>query len=112
MGAAQMLRVLKPGGMIAFSTWPPDHYTAKFFALTAKYLPPPPGIAPPPEWGNPEIVKTRLGTKVTDLVFDRSLIQVPALSPQHVRLMFEKNCGSTHKVSKRFERRTADARQV
>ena len=29
----EMLRVLKPGGMIAFSTWPPELYVGRTFAL-------------------------------------------------------------------------------
>lgn len=45
---AEMLRVLKPGGTIAFSTWPPEHYVGQMFALVAKFVPPPPGAAPPP----------------------------------------------------------------
>src|SRR5262245_17139977 len=45
----QMLRVLKPGGTIAFSTWPPELFVGRTFALIARYAPPPPaGVAPPP----------------------------------------------------------------
>jgi SAM-dependent methyltransferase len=35
---AEMLRVLKPGGVIAFSTWPPELYTGRMFNLVGKYL--------------------------------------------------------------------------
>src|SRR5271169_5109867 len=49
----EMLRVLKPGGTIAFSTWPPELFVGRVFALTASYLPPPPpGVAPPPHWAD------------------------------------------------------------
>lgn len=58
----EMLRVLKPGGTIAFSTWPPELIVSQMFALAAQYLPPPPaGVAPPPLWGDPNIVRQRLG---------------------------------------------------
>src|SRR3989441_9226116 len=44
----QMLRVLKPGGRIAFNTWPPELFIGRMFAITASYLPPPdPKPAPP-----------------------------------------------------------------
>ena len=33
---SEMLRVLKPKGIIAFSTWPPELLTGRLFALTAK----------------------------------------------------------------------------
>src|SRR6266853_2295024 len=37
---AEMLRVLKPGKTIAFSTWPPELCIGRLFALTGRYLPP------------------------------------------------------------------------
>jgi SAM-dependent methyltransferase len=95
---AQMLRVLKPGGTIAFSTWPPDHYIGRMFALTARYMPPPPGVAPPPLWGDPNVVRERLGDAVRDLVFERDLLLHPALSPQHVRLEIEATSGPVRKL--------------
>src|SRR5262249_33106565 len=38
----EMLRVLKRGGVIAFSTWPPEMFVGRMFALNGKYGPPPP----------------------------------------------------------------------
>ena len=86
VAVSEMLRVLKPGGTIAFSTWPPELYTGQFLALMARFAPPPSseGAAPPPLWGNPEVVRERLGDAVRDLVFDRDRIRVPILSPQHL----------------------------
>jgi SAM-dependent methyltransferase len=95
---AEMLRVLKPGGTIAFSTWPPELFTGRMFALTAKYLPPPEGVAPPPQWGNPQIIRERLGDKVKDLTFDRDMITPPALSPQHFRHFMETTVGPLTKL--------------
>jgi SAM-dependent methyltransferase len=99
---AQMLRVLKPGGTIAFSTWPADHYIGRMFSLTARYMPPPPGVAPPPLWGDPAVVRERLGDAVRDLVFDRDLLLHPALSPQHVRLEIEATSGPVRKLVETF----------
>jgi SAM-dependent methyltransferase len=82
---AEMLRVLKPGGVIAFSTWPPEHFFGQMAALVEKYQPPPPGIVSPLQWGDPSIVRQRLGEAVSDIVFDRGVIGFPALSPQHYR---------------------------
>lgn len=85
----EMLRVLKPGGRIAFSTWPPELFIGQLFAMTARYLPPPPGVAPPPAWGDPNVVRQRLGEAVVDLEFDRAEMWVPALSPPHYRASLE-----------------------
>ncbi len=91
----EMLRVLKPGGTIAFSTWPPELFVGRMFALSASYMPtPPPGVAPPPLWGDPNIVRQRLGAAVKDVLFDRATMLVPALSPSHHRRASEKSAGS------------------
>jgi SAM-dependent methyltransferase len=95
---AEMLRVLKPGGTIAFSTWPPEHYVGQMFALVGKFIPPPAGAAPPPQWGDPNIIRQRLGDAVTDIMFDRSIMLFPALSPQHYRKGIEETLGPVVKL--------------
>jgi SAM-dependent methyltransferase len=94
----QMLRVLKPGGTIAFSTWPPEHFVGQTFALIGKHVPPPPDAAPPPQWGDPNVVRQRLGDRVLDIVFDRGVMIVPALSPQHYRKVLEETLGPVVKL--------------
>jgi SAM-dependent methyltransferase len=90
----EMLRVLKPGGTIAFSTWPPELFMGRTFQLVARYAPPPPaGVAPPPLWGDPNVVRDRLGNAVRDIVFDRECMLAPALSPSHYRAFFERSAG-------------------
>jgi SAM-dependent methyltransferase len=90
----EMLRVLEAGGRIAFSTWPPELFMGRMFALTASYLPPPdPKPAPPGQWGDPNIVLQRLGTAVRDVTFDRGTQLTPALSPQHYRHFLEQVSG-------------------
>jgi SAM-dependent methyltransferase len=89
----EMLRVLRPGGTIAFSTWPPELLVGRRFALVARYLPPPPiPAAPPPLWGDPNVVRERLGSDVTDITFDRARMQVPALSVKH-------HCAATERLA-------------
>lgn len=100
----EMLRVLKPGGTIAFSTWPPEHFVGKMFALLGKYgPPPPPGVSPPPQWGDVQIVRERLGTAVKDLHFARAVMSVQILSVQHHRLLMERNIGPMTKLVQALE---------
>jgi len=102
----EMLRVLKPGGTIAFSTWPPELLVGRAFALTASYMPPPPpGVAPPTQWGDPSIVRQRLGSAVKDIMFDRATMLVPALSPSHHRRASEKSGGSMVRIVAELEGR-------
>ncbi len=95
----EMLRVLKPGGTIAFSTWPPEMFIGRVFGLIGSYMPPPPpGVAPPVQWGEPSIVRERLGAAVKDLTFRRASMSVPTLSPQHARAMLERTAGPVLKL--------------
>jgi len=92
--AAEMFRVLRPGGTIAFSTWPPETFVGRSFALLGRYAPPPPpGVSPPVQWGDPRIVRDRLGARVRDLTFGRDHMTIQVLSPRHYRLFREQNFG-------------------
>ena len=94
VATGEMLRVLRPGGTIAFSTWPPEHYAGRIGALIARNLPPPPpGFAVPQMWGDVNIVRERLGEAVRDLTFNRDVLWAPALSPQHFRELAERSAG-------------------
>jgi len=96
---AQMLRVLKPGGTIAFATWPPELFTGRWFALMGRYVPPlPAGVSPPPQWGDPNIVRERLGGAVRDVTFTRDTIFFPVLSVAHYRRFMEESFGPARKL--------------
>ena len=94
----EMLRVLKPGGRIAFTTWPPEHAIGRLFALSGKYLPPVPGATPPGKWGDVDFVRTQLGDKVRDLTFDRGTMNFPALSLAHHRHIMEQTAGPVIRI--------------
>lgn len=100
----EMLRVLEPGGTIAFATWPPELFTGRWFALMGRYAPPPPaGVSPPPQWGDPNIVRERLGSAVRDLTFTRNTIFFPTLSPQHYRVQMAENFGPAKKLFEQLD---------
>ena len=99
VAVGEMLRVLKRGGTIAFSAWPPELMVGRSFAITGRYMPKPAvKIPPPPLWGDPHVVRERLGTQVKDIVFDRGRMLVPALSPQHYRENVERLAGPVRKL--------------
>ena len=95
----EILRVLRPGGTIAFSTWPPELLVGRTIALGARYMPaPPPGVSNPVLWGDMSFIRQQLGDSVDNIVFDRQEILVPALSPQHFRAGVERNAGPIIKM--------------
>src|SRR5437667_11262839 len=95
----EMLRALKPGGTIAFSTWPPELLIGRSFTLVGSYMPPPPpGVSPPPQWGDPNIVRERLGKAVRGITFHSERMLVAALSLQHYRNHIESTAGPMRKL--------------
>ena len=100
----EMLRVLKPGGIIAFSTWPPELLTGRLFLLTGKYGPPSPkDISPPVMWGEVDIIKKRLGENVRNITFHRAEYGNPTLSPAHMRVALEAYIGPIGATIKSLE---------
>ena len=95
---AEMLRVLKKGGRLAFSTWPPQFYTGKMFSLVGQYLTPPAGAASPVLWGDTKIIQERLGDAVRDLAFDGDRMLTPGLSPRQCVARFEESAAPVMKV--------------
>jgi len=97
VAVAEMLRVLKPEGTIAFATWPPELYVGRSSALVMKYMPPP-DIPSPFLWGDPSVVRERLGNRVKDILFHSASMNVPALSPQLHLANVERTVGSMVKL--------------
>ncbi len=58
--AAELARVLKPGGLLAMANWNPASFSGQMFRLGSKYAAPPAGIAPPVMWGDEATVRERL----------------------------------------------------
>lgn len=95
--AGEMLRVLKPGGCIAFAAWTPDGLAPRLMGLSFAYLPQMPGPPPPSPflWGEPRGVREYLGARVRDLRFEHASLMLPALSPGHARRLFEQTFSPT-----------------
>jgi ubiquinone/menaquinone biosynthesis C-methylase UbiE len=100
---AEMRRVLKPGGRIAFATWPPEHFVGRFFAFVGRHSPPPPeGAAPPPLWGLVPVVAERLSNGFAQPFFERGVMRVPALSLPHLWEYMAQSIGPLQKLAERL----------
>jgi SAM-dependent methyltransferase len=76
--AAELLRVVRPGGRIGMANWTPDGGIGALFLTVAKHVGgPPAGVAPPPLWGLEERLRELFGDGIAELrVEKRSSRQV------------------------------------
>jgi SAM-dependent methyltransferase len=65
--AAELARVLKPGGLLAMANWNPASFSGKMFKVGSLHAPPPPGLAPPVLWGDEVVVRERLGENFEEI---------------------------------------------
>jgi len=64
--AAEMLRVCRPGGLIAMGNWTREGFIGKMFKAVGRFIAPP-GVPSPVLWGDEGVVRERLGAGVSDL---------------------------------------------
>lgn len=102
--AAEMLRVCRPGGMIAMANWTPQGFVGQMFKVTAKHAPPPAGVPPPVLWGDESAVRERLEAGVSELKFERVLCNFDyAFSPASVVELFRQYFGPTQMAFARLD---------
>ena len=90
----EFARVLKPGGILAFSTWPKELFMGKFFKLIESFSQPlPPEVASPVLWGDMAVIEDRLRDHFDHIEFARDTMFAPTMSPAHMLKLFEKNAG-------------------
>jgi SAM-dependent methyltransferase len=73
--AAEIARVLRPGGRLAICAWTPEGNIGRFFILVASHLPPPPeGFQPPVLWGVEDHVRELFEGTGVELELERASV--------------------------------------
>jgi SAM-dependent methyltransferase len=102
--AAELLRVCKPGGIIAMANWTPDGFVGKSFQLTGRMLPPPPGVPSPSLWGDETTVQQRLGAGSSSLTLTRIKFWLSyPFSPRETVEFFRQYFGPTQVAFSRLD---------
>lgn len=95
--ADEMVRVCRPGGTIGLVSWTPEGMIGEFFAVFARYLPPPPpGFQPPVLWGDPDHVGRLFGDRVDWRPHTREVLRVDHFAtPEAFCAYYKANFGPT-----------------
>lgn len=68
--ATELLRVCKPGGIIAMANWTPQGFVGQLFKVVSKFIAPS-GMPSPVLWGDEATVRERLGHGLSELSLTR-----------------------------------------
>ena len=103
--AAELVRVCRPGGVIAMANWTAEGFVGKSFQLTAEMVPPPAGLPAPALWGSQQVVRQRFGSALSklDLIRQMAVFQYP-FGPKQVVEFFRQYFGPTQAAFSRLDK--------
>jgi ubiquinone/menaquinone biosynthesis C-methylase UbiE len=96
--AAEMLRVVRPGGRIGLANWTPDGFIGRLFKVIGAHVPPPAGLKSPALWGNDSYLAALFGDGAVQIRCERRHFQFRYLSAAHWIQVFRDFYGPTHKA--------------
>ena len=94
VAAAEIARVLRPGGRIGICSWTPDGSIGLFFKTIGSHMPAPPDTAqPPPLWGSEDHVRGLFEGTGVEPVFDHESVSITFDSPEDALATYETKFG-------------------
>jgi ubiquinone/menaquinone biosynthesis C-methylase UbiE len=96
--ASEVARVTRRGGRIAIQAWSPTGGLNRMFAITARYVAPPPGVPSPFEWGDEAKVRSLLGSNFGDYRFEHYDCPEFADTPEQIADLFIERYGPTNRA--------------
>jgi len=96
--AAELRRVVRPGGRIGMANWTPDGFIGQLFKVVGKYMPPPAGLASPLMWGNEDHVRQLLGADAAQARIIKKMFNFRYASASHFVHVFRDYYGPLNRA--------------
>lgn len=96
--ANEMLRVCRSGGRIGLANWTPEGLIGRLFKTLAKYMPPQPGVLPPPRWGVESHLQELFGDSAASILVSKRHYNFRYQSALHFVDTFRKWYGPVQKA--------------
>ncbi|WP_137172101.1 class I SAM-dependent methyltransferase [Massilia sp. HP4] len=107
--AAEMRRVVRPGGRIGMANWTPEGFIGQLFKAVGKHIPPPAGLASPLLWGNEDHVRQLFGADGLQARITRKMFNFRYASPTHWVHVFRDYYGPLNRAFAALAPTAADA---
>lgn len=107
--AAELLRVVRPGGRIGLASWTPEGFIGRLFALTGRFVAPPPGLPSPMAWGSEPRLVELFGPRASDIRTTRKTYAFRFRSAEHWIAFFRSHYGPTLKAFAALDKAGQDA---
>lgn len=96
--AAELLRVVKPGGRIGLASWTPEGFLGRLFEVVGSFVPPPAGLRSPMAWGTETRLVELFGPGATNIRTERKLCMFRYESAEHWVDFFRAYYGPMHRA--------------
>lgn len=92
--AAEMFRVVRPGGTVGLAAWTPEGFQGRVFAIGSRFVPSAGGAADASQWGVEDVVRERLADLASSVQLERHTIRQEFDTPEGF-FEFSRNAGPT-----------------
>lgn len=97
--SSELVRVCRPGGLIAMANWTPAGFVGQMFKIVGKHIAPPSDMPSPLLWGDEKCVRERFGDRVSEINFEPQTISLKfPLDVKETIEFWRQFYGPTHKA--------------